>query len=152
MQKRRSSRSSSGVAASNERSAPEVVHTPSSNQEAIEALASEQGADEEESWLHNFGESFGLGAGILVTDILDMVPGWNEALLDENGKPVQEIDGTERIGDLDLEKRHRKVVGAQIAAYADGLDDGWWKDFVSGVGEGATEGPGESYRREAADD
>lgn len=34
--------------------------------------------------------------------------------------------------------------------YADGLDDGWWKDLVSGVGEGATRAPGTSYRFEAA--
>ena len=125
---------------------------PQSNQEAIEALASQEGGEEEESWLHNFGESLGLGAGMVVTDILDMVPGWNEALRDENGAPVQEVDGTKREGDLDLEKRHKKVVGPRIAAYAEGLEDGWWKDFMSGVGEGATEGPGESYRREAAKD
>lgn len=100
--------------------------------------------------LHTIGEHAGLGLGVAVTALLDLVPGWNSSLLDEDGMPVQAVEGAERIGDLDLEKRHTQVVGPQVDAYGDTLDDGWFRDLVEGFGAGATEGPGATYRLESA--
>ncbi|MCB9745167.1 MAG: hypothetical protein H6740_21440 [Alphaproteobacteria bacterium] len=135
--------------------APEVLaQQPRGNQAAIEALSAEsqpvEKQDEEESWLHRVGEGFGLGAGFLVTELLALVPGWNDDLLEEDGTPVQSVEGAERVGDYNLEGRHKQVVGPQIAEYAEGLEPGMWRDFLEGVGEGATDAPGESYRFEAA--
>lgn len=133
-----------------ERSTPRGDHC--SNQAALDRLPSGGSADREEeddSFLHNLGEGIGMGAGVLVTELLAFVPGWNDELKNDDGSDVQSVEGADRIGDHELEKRHQQVVGPQIAESADDLEPGMWKDFLSGVGEGATDAPGASYRLEA---
>ncbi|MCB9742383.1 MAG: hypothetical protein H6741_06220 [Alphaproteobacteria bacterium] len=131
---------------------PELDLQPMGNQAMQDALTAESQPveDEEESFLHRMGEGLGLGAGFLVTELLALVPGWNDDLMDEQGQPLQSVEGAERVGDYNLEGRHRQVVGPQIAEYAEGLEPGMWRDFLEGVGEGATDAPGASYRLEAA--
>ena len=121
-----------------------------SNQDAIAALQEVAEQEPEHPILHAIGENFGLGAGVLVTELLALVPGWGDDLLDEEGTPVQAVEGAERQGDYNLEKRHTQVVGPAIAEYAAGLEPGMWRDLLSGVGEGASEAPGASYRLEAS--
>jgi hypothetical protein len=114
-----------------------------------DASPAQEGYEPEHPLLHQLGYGVGLGAGVLVTDLLALVPSWREPLLDEHGQPVQQIPGAERIGDHDLEKRHQEVVGPQIDAYGDTLQDGWWRDLVEGVGAGATRAPGATYEADA---
>jgi hypothetical protein len=80
--------------------------------------------------LHGAGEAVGFGAGVAVTGALVAVPGWNAQV---PGKPAG------------FEKRHESVVGPQIAGYADKLHAGPLRDFVSGVGAGATAAPPWSF-------
>ena len=82
------------------------------------------------SALHGAGRDFGFGAGVVVTGALSAVPGWNRQV---PGQPAG------------FEKRHESVVGPKITSYANGLSAGPWKDFTSGVGEGATAAPGWSF-------
>lgn len=94
------------------------------------------------------GQALGLGAGVAVTELLAIVPGWNEPVLDGNGKPVASVPGAERIGDHDIRKRHQEVVGPQITALDEKIPGGALHDLVGGFGAGATEAPGASYRLE----
>lgn len=142
------SRPASPIAEPGARSGP---CTDRSNQAAIDALRGVDTPDREEddSFLNNLGEGIGMGAGVLVTELLAFVPGWNDELKNEDGSDVQAVEGAERIGEHELEKRHQQVVGPQIAERAAELEPGMWKDFLTGVGEGATDAPGASYRLEA---
>ena len=76
------------------------------------------------------GEAFGFGAGVAVTAGLGLVPSWSTQV---PGKP----DG--------FQKRHESVLGPKVAAYANGLSAGPWKEVVSGVGRGATAAPPWSF-------
>jgi len=96
------------------------------------------------------GKDLGVALGVIVTEALAAVPSWNQPVLDAAGKPVESVAGAERIGDHDILKRHEEVVGPKIAAVVDKIPAGQIHDFVAGVGAGATEAPGDSYRLEAA--
>jgi peptidoglycan hydrolase-like protein with peptidoglycan-binding domain len=95
------------------------------------------------------GKAVGLGLGVAVTEGLALVPSWNKPVLDNNGKPVQSEPGVERIGDHDILKRHEEVVGPEITALVDRIPEGALRDFVAGLGEGATAAPGTTYRLES---
>ena len=81
--------------------------------------------------VHGAGEAVGFGAGVAVTGALAFVPGWNKQV---PGQP----DG--------FQKRHESVVGPQVASYANKLSPGPWKQFTTGVADGATAAPGWSFR------
>jgi len=123
-------------------SSPSQTSAPEqSPQEVVEAL--------DPSLLHIVGEHLGMGAGVLVTQLLALVPGWNDDLLNEDGSPVEQVEGASRVGDYNLEKRHKQVVGPEIEEYGDEMKPGLWQDFVAGVGDGATAAPGATYQLEA---
>ena len=82
------------------------------------------------AFARNSGQAFGFGAGVAVTAGLSLVPGWNQQV---PGQPPG------------FQKRHESVVGPKVANYASGLSAGPWKDFVSGVGTGATAAPRWSF-------
>jgi len=96
-----------------------------------------------------FGETLGMGLGLVVTEALSLSKDWNAPLMDDHGQPVQSVPGTERQGDHDILKRHQEVVGPKVSALAEKLPEGWLHDFVQGLGQGATEAPGTAYRLEA---
>lgn len=77
------------------------------------------------------GEAFGFGAGVAVTGALAFVPGWNDQVA---GQPPG------------FQRRHESVVGPQITEHARGLPAGGWRDFVGGVGAGATAAPPWSFQ------
>ena len=87
--------------------------------------------------------------GVLVTEALAAKPSWNAPLKDANGQPVQSIPGATRIGDYDIRKRHEEVIGPKINAKVQTLQPGAIHDLLQGLGQGATEAPGDSYRLEA---
>jgi hypothetical protein len=140
------------------RRSPSSAQTPTTSAPSQEvtgvgnqATLSDLDADTPEwEFLHAVGEGFGMGAGVLVTELLALLPSWREPVLDEQGQPAQSVPGADRIGDYDIQKRHTQVVGPQLESYAEGLEEGWFKDLVDGVGEGATDAPGTSYRLESA--
>ncbi len=80
--------------------------------------------------LHSAGESTGFGLGVGVTHALRLVPGWNKQLPD---KPPG------------FQKRHLPVAGPWITGKANKLSPGPAKEFLSGMGEGATAAPQWSY-------
>ena len=100
--------------------------------------------------LEKFGKDLGVGLGVVVTEALALSKSWNAPLKDANGKPVQSVPGATRIGDHDLRKRHEEVVGPQINALVAKMKPGAIHDLLQGLGQGATEAPGDSYRLEAA--
>lgn len=102
------------------------------------------------SLARRIGDRVGLALGIAVTRVLQWVPGWNDVLVDEQGQELQSIEGAERSGDHPLRKRHTQVVGPQISAWVQTLSPGRVREFLAGVGDGATRAPGETYRREVA--
>jgi hypothetical protein len=97
-----------------------------------------------------FGETLGMGLGLIVTEALSFSKDWNAPLRDANGQPVQSVPGVERQGDHDILKRHQEVVGPKVSGLAEKLPEGWLHDFVQGLGQGATVAPGTAYRLEAA--
>jgi len=97
-----------------------------------------------------FGETLGMGLGLIVTEALSASKSWNAPVLDASGHPVQSVPGAERQGDHDILKRHQEVVGPKVSALAEKLPEGALKDFVQGLGQGATNAPGTAYRLEAA--
>jgi len=99
--------------------------------------------------LEKFGESVGLTLGVIVTEALALLPDWNKPLLDAAGKPVEHIEGADRIGDHDLRKRHEEVVGPKVEAYVKTLPAGVIHDLLEGFAKGASDAPGTSYRLEA---
>lgn len=119
--------------------------------EVAESAAVEVAEEEVEhpAW-KQMGDKVGLALGIAVTRVLKYVPGWNDPIVDEEGEDVHSIPGAERVGEHKLRKRHKEVVGPQISAWVETLSPGRIRDFLAGVGEGATRAPGETYRREVA--
>lgn len=97
-----------------------------------------------------FGETLGMGLGLIVTEALSASKSWNAPVLDASGHPVQSVPGAERQGDHDILKRHQEVVGPKVSALAEKLPEGALRDFVQGLGQGATDAPGTAYRLEAA--
>jgi hypothetical protein len=100
--------------------------------------------------LERFGEVLGEGLGVIVTEALALVPGWNAPVLDAKGKPVKSISGATRLGAHDILKRHQEVIGPQINALVARLPAGMVHELVKGLGQGASEAPGLGYRLEAA--
>ena len=90
----------------------------------------------------------GLAAGVAVTAALRFSPKWNEPILD-GGKPVDGIRGASRMGEHDLRRRHRPVLGPKITARAHRLRPGLLRELVAGFGAGATIAPGATYRIES---
>lgn len=97
-----------------------------------------------------FGETLGMGLGLIVTEALSAAKSWNEPVLDEKGQPVQSVPGAERVGDHDILKRHQEVVGPKVSAMVEKLPPGELQAFLKGLGKGATDAPGTAYRLEAA--
>lgn len=100
--------------------------------------------------LEKFGEGLGKALGVVVTEALALSPKWNAPLMDANGKPVQHVEGADRIGNHDILTRHQEVVGPKITALVQKMAPGAIHDLLEGLGKGATEAPGASYRLEAA--
>jgi hypothetical protein len=100
--------------------------------------------------LARFGEHLGMGLGVIVTEALALVPKWNKPVLDSSGKPVTSIPGAERVGNHDILTRHQEVVGPKITAFVEKMKPGAVRDVLAGLGKGATEAPGASYRLESA--
>ena len=99
--------------------------------------------------LEGFGKALGMGLGVIVTEALGVLPGWNKPVLGADGKPLKDIPGATRIGNHDLLKRHEEVVGPKVSALVAKLPPGLVHDLLAGFAEGATAAPGESYRLEA---
>lgn len=126
---------------------------------AVHEVAAEQqgskpaptAAEKKRNWQFRIGEKIGMALGVAVTRVLAYVPSWNEILRDEQGQELQQVEGAERVGAMPLRKRHMQVVGPQISAWVAGLSPGKIRDFLEGVGVGATAAPGETYRREVAE-
>lgn len=100
--------------------------------------------------LEGFGETLGLALGVVVTQALALIPSWNAPVLDPNGKPVSSVPGAERQGDHDIRKRHQEVVGPQITALVERMPPSLVREVLEGLGRGATEAPGATYRLESA--
>lgn len=100
--------------------------------------------------LAGFGKALGMGLGVIVTEALAIVPGWNKPVLGADGKPVSDVAGATRIGDHNILKRHEEVVGPQVSALVAKLHPGAIHDLLQGFADGATAAPGESYRLESA--
>lgn len=99
--------------------------------------------------MEKLGEALGLGLGVTVTEGLRLVPGWDKKVVDPGGKPVASVPGASREGDYAIRKRHEEVVGPQLTAKADEIKPGMLHDLVAGLGVGATEAPGVTYRLDA---
>ncbi|MFT3692463.1 MAG: hypothetical protein QM831_04930 [Kofleriaceae bacterium] len=95
------------------------------------------------------GHALGVALGVIVTEALAAVPSWNTPVVDQKGAQVDEVPGAKRIGDHPILKRHEEVVGPKITAAIEGMSPGVIHDFLTGLGVGATEAPGDSYRIEA---
>jgi hypothetical protein len=100
--------------------------------------------------LARFGEHLGLGLGVIVTEALALAPKWNKPIVDSSGKQVTSIPGADRIGNHALRERHQEVVGPKITAFVEKMKPGLVRDVLAGLGKGATEAPGASYRLESA--
>jgi hypothetical protein len=106
--------------------------------------------DSKHPMLEKFGEGLGKALGVVVTEALALAPKWNAPVLGADGKPVQHVEGADRIGNHDILQRHQEVVGPKIAALVQKMPPGAIHDLLEGLGKGATEAPGDSYRLEAA--
>lgn len=94
------------------------------------------------------GHALGVALGVIVTEALAAVPSWNTPVVDAHGQQVEQVPGATRLGDHPILKRHEEVVGPQIAAAVENMSPGVLHDLLTGVGIGATEAPGDSYRLE----
>jgi hypothetical protein len=94
------------------------------------------------------GHALGVALGVIVTEALAAIPSWNAPVLDDHGAQVEEVPGATRIGDHPILKRHEEVVGPKITAAVENMSPGVLHDLLTGVGVGATEAPGDSYRLE----
>jgi hypothetical protein len=128
-------------------STPRKTVTRAATEAVMKAIAT--GKSTGHPALEKFGKALGLGLGVLVTEALATQPKWNKPVLDAAGKPVKSIEGATRIGNHDLLARHQEVVGPKIAALVSKLPDGALHDLLKGLGEGASQAPGASYRLEA---
>lgn len=99
---------------------------------------------------HGVGHDLGVGLGVIVTEGLAALPSWNAPVLDGQGHPVESVPGASRVGNHDIRKRHEEVVGPKINAVVSRVPDGVLRQLVAGLGAGASEAPGDSYRLEAA--
>ena len=113
-------------------------------------LAAQTGQPAHFPLLEKFGEGLGLGLGAIVTEALRLVPSWNTPVLDAQGKPAEHIEGADRLGQHALLKRHQEVVGPKVTALVQTLAPGVVRELLEGLGKGATEAPGASYRLESA--
>lgn len=95
------------------------------------------------------GHVLGLELGVIVTEALAAVPSWNTPVVDAHGHQVSSVPGAQRIGDHPILKRHEEVVGPRVTAVVARMPPGVLHDFLAGIGAGATEAPGDSYRLEA---
>src|SRR4051812_4721431 len=80
----------------------------------------------------SIGHAVGFGGGVAVTAGLALVPGWNKQV---PGQPPG------------FQERHNAVAGPWISRFAAKLPDGSpIQNFTAGMGAGATEAPGWSFR------
>lgn len=121
--------------------------TEAATKAATEAAVS---GDFQSPLLEKFGEHLGLALGVIVTEALALSRDWNAPLKDPSGKPVEHVEGADRIGGHDLRKRHQEVVGPKIEAYVEKLKPGIVHELLEGLARGASAAPGTSYRIEAA--
>lgn len=120
---------------------------------AVSVAANHEGPPKEAAkhpMLARFGEHLGMGLGVIVTEALALVPKFNKPLLDGAGKPVTSIPGAERVGNHDILARHQEVIGPKVTAFVEKMKPGMIRDVLAGLGKGATEAPGASYRLESA--
>ncbi|HEY4180332.1 MAG TPA: hypothetical protein VGM90_25995 [Kofleriaceae bacterium] len=115
---------------------------------AVMSVIHERGSRGVDSVAHRGGHALGVGLGVVVTEALAAVPSWNAPLVDDKGAPVKEVPGATQIGEHSLRKRHEEVFGPKVSAVVDRIPPGVLRELVAGVGEGATEAPGDSYRLE----
>lgn len=128
-------------------SEPRKAVTRAATEAVMKAIAA--GKSKDHPMLEKFGKALGLGLGVLVTEALATQPKWNKPVLDAAGKPVKSVEGATRVGNHDILERHKEVVGPKIAALVSKLPDGALHDLLQGLGEGASQAPGASYRLEA---
>jgi len=83
------------------------------------------------SALRATGRGVGFGLGVAVTAGLELVPSWRQQV---PGRPPG------------FQKRHEAVVGPKITAFSNRLSPGPGREFTAGVGAGATDAPGWSFR------
>jgi hypothetical protein len=121
--------------------------TNAATQATMKAIADKQ---PDHPMLEKFGESLGMGLGVIVTEALAVSKSWNAPVLTKKGTPVKSVEGAKRIGNHDIKKRHEEVVGPKIAALVAKMKPGAVHDLLEGLGKGATAAPGTSYRMEAA--
>jgi hypothetical protein len=95
------------------------------------------------------GHALGVALGVIVTEALAAVPSWNAPVVDEHGAQVAQVPGATRIGDHPILKRHEEDIGPKVTAAVEQMSPGVLHDLLAGVGVGATEAPGDSYRLEA---
>jgi hypothetical protein len=95
------------------------------------------------------GHALGVALGVIVTEALAAIPSWNTPVVDAKGAQVEQVPGAARIGDHPILKRHEEVVGPKVTAAVERIGPGVIHDLLAGVGIGATEAPGDSYRLEA---
>jgi hypothetical protein len=122
---------------------------PPADAAQADAPSADATAKAEHPLVERAGRALGLGIGVVVTEGLRLVPGWNRPVLGADGKPVASVPGAARDGDYEIRKRHEEVVGPEVTAKAEKLGPGLLRDFVAGFGAGATEAPGASYRLDA---
>ena len=116
---------------------------------AAQAAGADATAKHHHPLLEKVGKAVGLGLGVAVTEGLRLVPGWDKPVLDRAGKPVAAVPGATREGNYEIRKRHEEVIGPQVAEKATHIKPGMLHDLVAGLGEGASEAPGASYRIDA---
>lgn len=122
--------------------------TDAATKAATEAAV--QGGEFNSPLLEKFGEHLGLALGVIVTEALSLSKEWNAPLKDASGRPVEHIEGADRVGGHDLRKRHQEVVGPKIEAVVEKLKPGIVHELLEGLARGASAAPGASYRIEAA--
>jgi hypothetical protein len=86
----------------------------------------------------------------VVTEGLALSKKWRRPVLDAHGQQVRSVPGATRIGNHPIQQRHQEVGGPWALSKAEQMKQGTLRrDFVHGVGVGASWAPGATYRAEA---
>lgn len=137
-------------------SAPGFEAAPQTAKEKLTAAATNAATeaavqgDFQSPLLEKFGEHLGLALGVIVTEALALSKDWNAPLEGPNGKPVEHVEGADRVGNHALRKRHQEVVGPKIEKLVETMKPGVIHELLEGLARGASAAPGTSYRIEAA--